>query len=149
MPYTEFRFHYPAVDGWSLGHCVFGCVSAGIYLLVTKLISNSLGLFSPADWLQLSFVISPFIFITWELLEHYVLKKYVYFAIMGEVKWRETVANSVMDVVFGLSCFYGIYAMYYWWFIDDILAIILIVIFSHVLIPFAVGFAKKVEPPMK
>jgi hypothetical protein len=148
MPYTEFSFHQPALDGWSVGHCVFGCASAGIYILITKLVGDSLGYFSPSGWLLLSLMISPFIFITWELLEHYVLKKHVYIAIMGEVKWRESVANSVLDVVLGLACFYGVYAMYYWWFVNDILAIVLIVMFSHALIPFAYKFAKLTTPPM-
>lgn len=128
----------PVLDRFSFGHVMFGLVAAAIALPISFWIFERAKITMPSVdtrplILFFASLIATAAFISWELLEHSVVKR-DYYSKKAELKgWCETSGNSSADIFLGILSFLLYYIPSFLLATDWISIIILTVI------PFAVS----------
>jgi len=85
---------------------------------------------------------SIFIFIGWEVLEHTLIKKYIYKKYLKD--WSETKENSFMDIIIAEISFYISFIIFYV-MIYDLLLLVLNLILTLSSIPLVVYVVVKLS----
>jgi len=124
----------PALDRFSFGHVMFGIVVAAIALPVSSWISGKFqGTGTKTFIAFFASLVATAAFISWELLEHSVVKR-DYYSKKAETKgWCETGGNSSADILLGIASFLAYYIPSFFFAGDWITVTILTVL------PFAVS----------
>lgn len=100
----------------SVGHLLFGLTTSCWIVF----------LFSSQIFFPIFYYITPIVFISWELLEHLVFKKYIYPKMFDFTWGGETVKNSIMDVILATiasSIYYGFNYLMKFHFIANIVGL--------------------------
>jgi len=92
-------------DGWTFGHVLFGCMTSAFFLIILDQFPRSS--FIGAWLVFFSIFIATSIFTSWELLEHLVIQKEIYIKKLGLKNWRESLWNSLFDIIIA-TCFFSL-----------------------------------------
>jgi multidrug transporter EmrE-like cation transporter len=102
--------HSKSVSRYSVGHIEFGVLTGIVYVIICQFV-----LLSVSSFYDLGIYLSVAcmgVFVAWEVLEHTIMKIHIYPRYMVE-EWIETLPNSVVDIILGISGFYIIFILFY------------------------------------
>lgn len=106
----------------NVGHSEFGFVLATSFILIAQVLQI------PVLYTLFFFPVATIIFIGWDILEHTLIKKYIYPKIFPNIVWKEHLENIIIDQILEHSIFYCIVCIFHIYYQNLFITIILFII---------------------